>query len=247
MVQSLLNSNPDLLELGDTIDANSPTELQLFQTQPYRMFSIFQVKYDFDGSGHLANVTPVPGASFSKLGPTKVNIPTSLDRMVDSLAANALLPYPYVNGQLLVPSEPNPNNGSVNIDRVGNSISRFTSARVGWEGQYPNYALFQRDVPYIYNEIIFGLDTNGQDLKNSIRISVDKMWSQDGTQTGNAHFNEIRLYKRRLLPDGSAQYALVTPAYSIGNGAGMLKPFIYSVPLNQWPTVPNRPVTITNP
>jgi hypothetical protein len=114
----------------------------------------------------------------------------------------------------------------------------FTSVRIGFEGQLPNFALFERNVPYIYNEIIFGTDSDGRDTQNQVRMSVDKVWSQIAGDTGLTYFNEIRIFR---WSSSVNKFVLETSPYQLGGGANMLQPFIHSIPDGQWTTLPPQP------
>lgn len=106
---------------------------------------------------------------------------------------------------------------------------------------------FHRDVPWIFSEIIFGLDSAGRDRQNTIPMSVNRRWNKAEPAAGSVHFNEIAIYRRN---NGSDQYQL-DRRFSLGNGANMLQFFIDSVPYGQWttleepqipvPEVPNTP------
>ncbi|MGH7958685.1 MAG: hypothetical protein ACREH8_16995, partial [Opitutaceae bacterium] len=78
---------------------------------------------------------------------------------------------------------------------------------------------------------------------NQIRLSINKTWNWDGADSGLVYFNEIRIYQRS---NGTGGYARLQ-TYSLGGGAGMLRPFINHVPLQQFPTVPPEPQVQDSP
>jgi hypothetical protein len=97
--------------------------------------------------------------------------------------------------------------------------------------------MFERDVPYIFNEIIIGLDTAGRDHLNRVRLSINRVWNQDGSESGLRYFNNIAIYQR---DNGNTTYTR-RALYDIAGGTGMLQPFIGSVPLFQKESTPTVP------
>lgn len=230
IIQETLSANPDNVLLP--LDIDSDTTHELFLNRPYRMLSLVQLKYTLDNAGKLVKVQTV-GTKISDNGPTKIDPPVP-GFVEEAINTGLNLPIPFVNGQYWWDSEPSPFSGQINIDAARRKISLYTSARVGPEGQFPNYALLGRDVPYIFNEIVFGIDADGKDSDNYVRMSVDRVWRADGTITGSSHFNQVYVYKR-LMGQPNSRYRRLQ-FFPIEGGAGMLKPFLESVPLGQFPT-----------
>ncbi|MGH8017772.1 MAG: hypothetical protein ACREIA_05680 [Opitutaceae bacterium] len=239
MLQLMLNGNPDTVDLadGDITDGDIKT---LKSLESFRMFGAFQTKYTIGPDGLIDQYFELkaPLTKEANAGRTKISASSPFLDFINDIG----LPIPNNGSQLLIASEPSKFNDDLQVDRSGGRISFYNSVRVGREAQFPNFALFGRDVPYIFNEIIFGLDSTGRDRMNNIRLSVDKVWQQNGTTTGSVHFNEIRIYKRsrsfELLDFGFAPQG---GAFRLDQGAGMLEPFILSVPAGQWPTIPPKP------
>ncbi len=238
LAQELLNGSPDTVDLADLDPLPVQTLLNLFQLQSYRMLGEYEIKYLLREDGKIQDDSLVSvGSPSSLMGPTKMQITGFI-----SVFANAgtlwVLPLIGLSGatdtanNLLIPSLENTRNGQQRKDITGGRVSLYTSGRIGWEASRGNYALFERDVPYIFNEIIFGLDASGRDNQNQVQLSINKTWNAAGTESGLIYFNEIRIYSRR---NGSGAYDLLKK-YSLNQQAGMLRPFIYHTPLGQFPT-----------
>jgi hypothetical protein len=149
---------------------------------------------------------------------------------------------PYVNGQFQIPSEPGLYNKVVGTNRATRQISLSTAVRIGFEGQYPSYALLGRNMPYIFNEIILGLDELGRDTKDSIRVGIDKVWNEDGSEVRSSYSNNIMIYQ-----ETEPNYYSRVKTFSIENGAGMLKPFLESVPAGSFLSPQLEPSVKTGP
>lgn len=235
MMQELLNQNPDTQPLGDTL--SNVDKVNLLELQAYRMLAEYQTKYlvGTDGKMIRDTVTSVgspatPGglAQLALGGPTKFTLPSWAISVLNTIGV------PNNGTQLEIPSLPNLRNGVQRIDRAGGRISLYNSGRINLEASYINWALFHRDVPWIFSEVIFGLDSAGRDRQNTVPMSVNRRWNKAGLASGSVHFNEIVIYRRN---NGSDQY-LLDRRFTLGNGANMLQPFIDSIPYGQWSTVP---------
>ncbi|HEY4301746.1 MAG TPA: LamG-like jellyroll fold domain-containing protein [Candidatus Didemnitutus sp.] len=251
LVQLMLDDGPDSSPLTidpDTSILNTGAFNQFLQEESYRMFSGFQVKYLWE-NGKVANVQSLlgPDCKESVAGPTKIGIPAGalvsvLASVINSNPTSVRVPFNFNKNQLLIPSDISPFNGQLRVDHAGGTISLYTSGRISFEGQYPNYALFSRDVPFIFNEIVFSVDENGRDTNNHVRTSVDRDWKQNGTLSGVCQFNAITI----LQANDSGRY-FQQVHLPIEDHAGMLQPFINSLPAGTWPTTPTQPTTLDLP
>ena len=129
--------------------------------------------------------------------------PTKFQRAPQFLAPNGVITVKGVeidlqgnSQQTLITSESSPNSGGVFMNLANTSVSFFIAGRIGLEGRVPNYALIQRDAPFIYTEIVSAIGSDGRDTRARVRVSVDKTWHPNAPTTGTTHFNEIRIYRR---------------------------------------------------
>ncbi|MGH7957177.1 MAG: hypothetical protein ACREH8_09205, partial [Opitutaceae bacterium] len=235
MMQEILNANSDTEVLGETLSNVDKTNL--LAVQSYRMLCEYQAKYLVGTDGKMVRDTvtsigspTTPGglAQLALGGPTKFTLPTWAISVLNAVGV------PNNGTQLVIASLPNLHNGAQRVDRAGGRISLYNSGRINLEASYINWALFHRDVPWIFSEVIFGLDSAGRDRQNMVPMSVNRRWNKAGPVGGSVHFNEIVIYRRN---NGSDQY-LLDRRFSLGNGANMLQFFIDSVPYGQWSTVP---------
>jgi hypothetical protein len=91
-----------------------------------------------------------------------------------------------------------------------------------------NQALFNREVPWVYTEIIFGLDAAGKSGNDRGRICVDSEFNfQTNSSTGTTSFNDVRMFVK--------DYTAATWTYSERKHypiAGQVRGFIMSAPEN---------------
>ncbi len=245
MLQQELNNNPDEVDLRNLSVMDTAKIIELASNQSYRMYSEYQVKYVLSEYRRLQTVETV-GSPTAWSGPTKITIWSGLAGLINGawLASNLpSLNLPTNGSQILIPSLENRFNNVQRFDRINGKVSLYTSARIGREASGPNYALFERDVPYIFNEIVFGLDEFGRDRANQVRLSMNIVWNQTVAGSGLNYFNEISLYEK---VGGSTAYSLLQQ-YRLDGGAQMIRPFILSVPTGQFPTIEPQPLVLEAP
>jgi len=239
MLQHILNSNPDLFNVPDSFEPG--VLLQLTQEESHRMYSRIRYKYILSANGTIKQAIAAP-TSANLNGPTKVTLPTDAVTAFNWITNASGLPLLQLPAQILIPSEVATTSGFY-FDKQGGRLSSFVSGRIGIEGQYPNYALFRRNAPYIFAETIFGLDSSRKATQQTIRLSVDKTWLRNGGETGAWFFNEIRIFRRNYSQSGAPFEIVRTLAFS--ENPGMLREFIFSLPLLTFPGTEPQP-TVTN-
>ncbi|MGH9890840.1 MAG: putative Ig domain-containing protein, partial [bacterium] len=156
LVQTMLNDNPDTVALGDGQLEGQPL-LDLFAFQSYRMLGEYQIKYLLTADRKIQGSTlTTVGSPSSMSGPTKMRMPGLIATLngTGALWVLAQLGIHHDGTNLLIPPMDNPKNGKQSKDIAGGKVSLYTSARIGVEASYGNYALFERDVPYIFSEIV---------------------------------------------------------------------------------------------
>lgn len=233
MVQTLLNEYPDTMELPEVLTAS---QLETLRTErSYRMFGRTQFRYLVDANGAIESSSVKATRQDFDNGPTKfLHIGNFIQGQISIRGVEVDLTGN--SSQSLIASEAIPRNGSTNYAADGRSLSFFFGGRVGLEGRVPNYALFSRDAPFIFSEMIFAVGPNGKDTDSRIRFSVDKSWSPNGSH-GTSHFNEVRIFARDY-GDVGATFRLVHAPFEI---AGQLAAFIQSGDRG-WPGVAPAPV-----
>ncbi|WP_415910898.1 hypothetical protein [Oleiharenicola sp. Vm1] len=220
MVQTLLDEYPDNFELPDSLSASELTTLRAQRS--YRMFGRTQFRYLLGSSGSIEQSSVVAIRNECDNGPTKFAYLG--DFLQGSITVKGVeVDFSGNLSQSFIASEPLPGNGAITIGADSRALSFYFGGRVGLEGRVPNYALFSRDAPFIFTEMIFALGADGRDTGSRIRFSVNKTWSPSGT-TGTAHFNEIRIYSRDYGTGGTS-FTRVAPVFEI---AGQLDAFIQS-------------------
>lgn len=236
MLQSLLNDFPDLVELPDTMEFEHYATLR--RERSYRMFGQVQHRYLLDAAGKIAPDS-VKSIKASDNGPTKFLRPPELLTPSGTVTVRGVeFDLQGNSEQTLITSEAIPGSGGVFINSANTSLSFYFGGRVGLEGRVPNYALLKRDAPYIYTEIVNAIGPDGRDTRSKIRMSVNKEWRPDGSITGTAHFNEIRIY-RRDFADPQRRFRLVEAGHL--NIAGQLEAFLLSGSAT-WPGAAPLPV-----
>ncbi len=237
MTQFMLNLDPDLFDVPNSFEPE--TLFQLTQAQSYRMYCRIQFKYTVGSDGKIFNAFQTP-LSIALNGPTKIlTVPSYVVTAFDWLKDQLDQPYLNLPTQIQIPSEPATTSTTRIVDRQGGRLASFVGGRIGPEGQYANYALFRRTVPYIFAETIFTLDADGKASQQTIRLSVDKVWQRNGTEIGSRFFNEIRIFRRRAGISGAPFE--VERILSLSANPGQLREFIFSVPLLTWSGVEPQP------
>jgi hypothetical protein len=207
MTQTMLDDYPDLVELSNTLE---PSDLVHLQTErSYRMFchTLFRYRLTAQGAIDPASVTAV--TKDWDIGPTKfAQAPEALRNLVVTVRGTEF-DLSGNSEQSFISSETGPGSGGLYINANNTAFSLFISGRIGIEGRVPNFALFGRDAPYIFTEVITAMGPDGRDTGSRIRLSVDQRWFPSGTVTGNNHFNEIRIYKRDFSAANYGKFVLV--------------------------------------
>lgn len=233
MVQTLLSQFPDTVDLPASVDAAKLVELR--GEESYRMFIRVQFRYLVDDDRKIIKDSVFPVRAEAQVGPTKFDFPIHFT--ATATVRGSEINVDENSSQLLISGETSPASGKVVISQDGIAISYYVAGRVGIEGRVPNYALFARDAPFIFTEIIAQVGADGRDTDSRIRVSVDKTWRPGGAVTGTVHFNEIRVYERDYTTAGRP-FAL-----TLGGGmpiAGQLAGFIQSGS-RTWPGTPPPP------
>jgi hypothetical protein len=226
MTQHVLNNNPDLFNVPESFEPG--ILFQLTQEQSYRMYSRIKYKYSLGADGRIGQAVAAP-TSQMLTGPTKVTLPAAAVTAFNWMVNQAGVPSFTLPDQIQILSEIASGSSTNLVDRQGGRLAGFIGGRIGIEAQYPNYALFRRDVPFIYAETIYSLDSDKRARNQSVRLSVDKVWSRQGPETGLRFFNEIRIFRRNHAVSG-APFELVLALIFLQN-PGQLRNFIMSVPL----------------
>jgi hypothetical protein len=219
MLQHILNVNPDLFDIPITLTVGQLNQLRTEKS--YRMLSRAGYKYTLNDEGKIDSIISM-ATSVSEVGPTKVTIPAAAQIFFD------WIPDLIIEGQIQMESEIATTSTTTIVDRVNGHISNFIGGRVGVEGQYPNYALFSRGAPYIHAEVRHDLDEEGKTSVETVRLSVDEVWSSDNVALGNTVFNEIRIMKRNSELEGAPFQ--VVKSYTFNPPASHLNDFIMSAP-----------------
>ena len=177
-------------------------------------------------------------------GPTKITVPSAVTTSLNWLANVQSVPYFTIPDQFTISSEIATTSSSYLVNKTSKKLGVFIGGRIGMEGQYPNFALFQRTVPYIFSETIFEVDSIGKSSTQRVRLSVDKIWTRGSAESGTRFFNEIRIFRRDYLEPG-APFKL-EQSYIFTENPGQLANFILSLPLPTWPGLEPQ-ATIPNP
>jgi hypothetical protein len=193
MVQGLLNDFPDLVSL-DNLVAGEDLD-NLLSERSYRMYIQGQLRYRLSTGGKIDvdSIKLLDGGW--DVGPTKFQQAPQKLRQFSVSARGVEWDLEGNSEQSFITSETAPASGRLVINSANDSVSYYVAGRVGLEGRVPNYALFQRDAPYIFANIITALGPDGRDSDSRINLSVDSSWKA-GTVTGTSHFNDIRIYVR---------------------------------------------------
>jgi hypothetical protein len=241
MIQHILNNNPDLFDVPDAFQSGAL--FQLTQEQSFRMYSRIQFKYLIGANGKISSVQASPTSGVQS-GPTKVTLPPTAVSAFNWITNGSGLPSLNLPAQIQIPSEPITSPAFL-FDRQGGRLAGFAGGRIGKEGRYAQYALFRRDAPYIFAETIFILDADRRASQQTVRLSVDKVWSSTGTETGTRFFNEIRVF-RRDYSDSSKPFVFVRKL-TFAQNPGMLREFVLSLPLLTFESAEPQPTVTTTP
>lgn len=235
MVQSLLNEFPDEVNLPPQPELSHLSELRAQKS--YRMYGRVQFRYRVAADGAIDPDSVVALRKDSDNGPTKFAQPPELLTPTGKITMRGVeFDLQGNSDQSFISSDPIPNSGSVTLAADHRAFSFYFGGRVGLEGRVPNFALFHKDAPFIFTEMIFAIGPDGRDTDSRIRLSVDKVWSPTGV-TGANHFNEIRIYRRAFLPQGVVFQRVDDGEFLI---SGQLAPFIQSGS-STWPGQPPAP------
>jgi len=154
MVQTLLDEYPDNFELPDSLSASELTTLRAQRS--YRMFGRTQFRYLLGSSGSIEQSSVVAIRNECDNGPTKFAYLG--DFLQGSITVKGVeVDFSGDLSQSFIASEPLPGNGAITIGPDSRALSFYFGGRVGLEGRVPNYALFSRDAPFIFTEMIFAL------------------------------------------------------------------------------------------